>query len=207
VADYDFDFWQPLQPHAAPALFGGLVAPWWIAGGWAIDLFIGRETRAHEDLDIGVFRDDQQAIQAQLVSRGFELHCSDPPGTLRPWQPGEMLGERVQDVWCRRAPDAPWEFQLMLNPGGGDAWISRRDPAYSMPLSDALIERDGLRCLAPQIQLHFKAKSNRPKDLADLENALPLLDQPARQWLLRALTRTYPGHAWIARVAAATAGR
>ncbi len=28
--------------------------PWFFAGGWAIDLFLGKETRIHEDIEIGV---------------------------------------------------------------------------------------------------------------------------------------------------------
>ncbi|MCL4541605.1 MAG: hypothetical protein M1396_04620 [Chloroflexi bacterium] len=33
--------------------------PWFIAGGWAIDLFLGRQTRAHKDVEIAVLRQDQ----------------------------------------------------------------------------------------------------------------------------------------------------
>lgn len=30
--------WNPLLPGEVMALFGELRVPWWIAGGWAIDL-------------------------------------------------------------------------------------------------------------------------------------------------------------------------
>jgi hypothetical protein len=40
------------------ALLAGIDSPWWIAGGWALDLFIGDQTRAHEDLDVGILRRD-----------------------------------------------------------------------------------------------------------------------------------------------------
>ena len=33
--------WDPLSPTEAQELFSGLSAPWWISGGWAIDLFRG----------------------------------------------------------------------------------------------------------------------------------------------------------------------
>ena len=29
-------------------------APWYVAAGWALDLFLGRQTREHDDLEIGV---------------------------------------------------------------------------------------------------------------------------------------------------------
>jgi len=31
---------------------------WGIAGGWAIDLFIGKETRLHSDIEVALFRED-----------------------------------------------------------------------------------------------------------------------------------------------------
>ncbi|MHA2306939.1 MAG: nucleotidyltransferase domain-containing protein [Candidatus Hodarchaeales archaeon] len=30
--------------------------PWYIAGGWAIDLFLGLVTRSHQDIEIIIFR-------------------------------------------------------------------------------------------------------------------------------------------------------
>lgn len=37
--------WEPTHPRAVPELLAGLTCPWWIAGGWALDLFMGRESR------------------------------------------------------------------------------------------------------------------------------------------------------------------
>ncbi|GIP30528.1 hypothetical protein J23TS9_56580 [Paenibacillus sp. J23TS9] len=34
--------------------------PWFIAGGWSIDLAIGRQTREHGDIDIVIFREHTQ---------------------------------------------------------------------------------------------------------------------------------------------------
>ena len=52
------DRWDPASPHDAARWFARVCAPWWIAGGWAIDTFLDRETRAHKDLDVGVLRRD-----------------------------------------------------------------------------------------------------------------------------------------------------
>lgn len=49
----------------------GFPAPWFISGGWAIDLFLGEVTRAHSDIEIGIFRCDQGALWRQL--RGWTL--------------------------------------------------------------------------------------------------------------------------------------
>jgi hypothetical protein len=57
--------WRPLDPAVLPDLLGGVDAPWWLAGGWAIDAFLGRVTRVHEDTDVLVLRRDQAAFRAR----------------------------------------------------------------------------------------------------------------------------------------------
>lgn len=44
--------WSPLSAEEVASVLEGMPAPWWIAGGWALDLFVGRTTRAHEDMDV-----------------------------------------------------------------------------------------------------------------------------------------------------------
>lgn len=45
AGDYGY-LWarEPLTPDDVAALMRGFAGPWWICGGWAIDLFIARET-------------------------------------------------------------------------------------------------------------------------------------------------------------------
>jgi hypothetical protein len=43
------------QPADIALLFKDLSSWWDVAGGWAIDCFIGSETRSHADLDISPF--------------------------------------------------------------------------------------------------------------------------------------------------------
>jgi hypothetical protein len=41
--------WRTLEPAAARQIMSAVDVPWWIAGGWAIDLFVGARTRAHKN--------------------------------------------------------------------------------------------------------------------------------------------------------------
>ena len=43
-----------------------------MAGGWAIDLFLGRETRNHQDIDIAIFREDQFELRRHLANWKWE---------------------------------------------------------------------------------------------------------------------------------------
>ena len=160
--------------------------PWWIAGGWAIDLFVGHQTREHHDVDVGLLRRDQADLHAALP--GWELHCADPPGTLRRWLPDEWLPTGIHDIWARSSVTSPWQIQFMLNEADGDVWVYRRNPAITRPLGE-IVRRssEGWPYLAPEVQLLFKAKAPRPRDAADLAIALPRLDEPARLWLEAAL--------------------
>jgi len=121
--------WSPLSVDELAEVFGGMPVPWWIAGGWALDLFVGRTTRAHEDIDVLIVRRDQLAVQKHLSDwQLFKTKQPDPPH-LAPWPEGEFLEPPINDVWVRRdLHDGPWRFQLMLMEGEGDRWVYRRLP-------------------------------------------------------------------------------
>jgi hypothetical protein len=50
----DVEAWEPWHPLDFAARMEGADFPWFVAGGWAIDLFLGTRTRDHEDLEIAV---------------------------------------------------------------------------------------------------------------------------------------------------------
>jgi hypothetical protein len=192
--------WEPVSPAEAAQFFRGCRAPWWIAGGYAIELAAGRPLREHEDVDVLLLRRDQVVIQQLLP--GWEWHAADPPGTLRPWRPGEQLPAGVHDIWCRPGPDEPWRIQFMLDESAGEDWVSRRDQRIRRPIASlGCRTADGIPYLVPEIQLFYKARGRRPKDEADFAAIAPLLSSAQRQWLSDALSLAYgPGHPWQARL-------
>jgi aminoglycoside-2''-adenylyltransferase len=193
--------WEPWRPGEVAALFTALQAPWWIAGGWAIDLFLGRETREHEDTDVQVLRRDQLAVRALLG--GWDVQAAlplprDEAWPFRPWRLGETLDPAIHDIWCRPSPAEPWALQLMIADSRDDQWLSRRHPAIVRPLDAiGLVSGDGISYLAPEIQLHYKAKGRRPKDEADFARTAPALNAERRQWLTDALALAHPDHPWL----------
>ena len=191
------DPWEPLTPDEVAARLDPTGVVWMIAGGVAVDLFVGRRTRAHGDLDVLLLRRDQAAVHEAF--RGWQVCAADPPGHLRPWLPGEVLPATVHDVWCRSDPAGPWQVQVMLEESDGDAWVSRRDPGLRRPLDGMRrTTARGLPYLTPEVQLYYKAKAPRPKDVADLRAALPRLTGEQRTWLRAAVARTWPSHEWMA---------
>jgi hypothetical protein len=191
--------WEALDPAGLAAFMAGFERPWWIVGGWAIEAFTGHE-REHEDVDLSILACDVPALRAHV---GERWHLwSNAGGTLRP------LDDRFPDVldregqiWVREHALAPWAIDLPLTPDDDGLWINKRWPEHVAPVEAVTwVAADGLRYLAPEIVLHFKARWARPKDEDDLARTLPLLDRPQRAWLRDAVRRTEPGHRWQARL-------
>ncbi len=194
----DLGHWNPMTPRQVADLLNGLSIPWWVAGGWALDLFIGRETRRHDDTDVEILKRDQLKLEGCL--EGWDLH-SAARGVLGPWSPGEWLGKDINSVWCRRSPGEDWALQVMLADAQGGAWVYRRSPDITRPLQDVgLVTPDGIPYLAPEVQLLYKSAAPRPKDEGDFELVLPRLCSDRRRWLANALSRAHPGHPWLARL-------
>lgn len=196
----DLNYVAPLSVGEVVEFFDGVSERWWIAGGWAIDLFVGRQTREHEDIDVCIIR-EEQAVVHRILS-GWDVHVADPPGKLRPWPSDETLDTGKHDIWCRKRPQEPWSLWIMLNESEGDEWIFRRDPSIRLPL-EGVVRRTsaGVPYFAPEVQLLFKAKHMREKDTADFEIALPLLDVSQRDWLRTRLEQAHDAHPWIDRLA------
>jgi hypothetical protein len=189
--------WEAFDPAALAAFMAGFARPWWIVGGWAIEAFTGH-AREHEDVDLSILACDVPALRAHV---GERWHLwSNAGGTLRP------LDDRFPDVldregqiWVRAHAQAPWVIDLPLTPDTDGLWTSKRWPEHVAPVEAVtLLAAAGLRYLAPEIVLHFKARLARPKDDLDLARTLPLLDDARRAWLRDAVRRTEPGHRWLA---------
>jgi len=194
--------WKPATPAEVAEIFSGCKAQWWIAGGYAIELAAGRPIRGHVDIDVLMLRRDQLAVQQALP--GWQWQAADPPGSLRPWEPGEQLGVGVHDIWCRPCPSEPWRIQVMLDESSGDDWVSRRDERIRRPIASiGLVTARGIPYLAPEIQLFYKANAGRPKDETDFAAALPVLTNLQSQWLIDAISLVYGlAHPWRARLLA-----
>lgn len=192
--------WQPLSPEVVSQLFARAEFPWWIAGGHAIERFVGRTLREHGDTDVLLLRRDRAAARALL--RDWDCWAADPPGRLRPWPVGEDLPISVSDVWCRADPSGPWQFQLMLDDSDGETWRSRRCGNVTKPVGElGWRDASGVPCLCPEVQLFYKAKAPRPKDEVDLAAALPMLSQQQRVWLAEAISKAYgPDNPWLIRL-------
>src|SRR5258708_39864763 len=94
------------EPLRVTALMSGFDKPWFVAGGWAIDLFLGRLRRQHKDLDFTIFRRDQLALQEHFAGLVLKKIVGPDGGEYaETWQQGECLELPVHQIWIELGPD------------------------------------------------------------------------------------------------------
>lgn len=194
------DAWTAFAPAELAARLAGTLRPWCVVGGWAIDLWLGRVTRAHGDLEFTVLRADFPLFRAAFDDLdAFSAH----DGTLTPLPRGETLPARARQCWLFDRAAGRWRVDLMVEDGTDGLWVCKRDPAITAPRAEMVLRTvDGIPYLSPVAILLYKAKHTRPKDEADFAAALPRLGEDDRDRLARWLGRLHPGHHWIAALAA-----
>jgi hypothetical protein len=183
---------------------GNLRAPFYFAGGWAIDLHLGRVTREHHDVDALVMRRDHLLLHKALKQFSLKKIIPHPDGkppnrgAIVEWPAGERLELPVHQINAYRTGESEPAFQVMLAESRGSDWIFRRNPDVSMPISKmGFHPLWGLPYLAPEIVLLFKAKHLEARDRVDFDHAIPALSVDARRWLRDAIEKTHPGHEWL----------
>lgn len=176
-------------------LMDGFGAPWCVAGGWALDLFLGRATRPHADLELAVFRQDQSRLRAHFEGWKFMVSVD---GRREPLQQGETLELPLHEIHAYSPGEPQLSIEFLLNERDAASWIFRRNPEVVLPLDRAMINSEfGVAALSPEIVLLFKAKAPREKDQADFQAASSAMSNSSGLWLRSALMTCHPGHPWI----------
>lgn len=195
-ASIPLEKWQPLSVKEVCDLFDGAPFQWALAGGYAIELFLGKAIRSHSDIDVILYRDEQ--LKAQRWLKEWRLYAADPPGTLRPWNENEFLAAGIDDIWLHHSTSEAWQLQFLVSEVEGDEWVSKRNPLIRGQRNTLITRYQDVPCIRAEIQLLYKAKNRRPKDELDFQACLPLLSIEAKQWLKQSLVILYPeGHAWL----------
>jgi hypothetical protein len=189
--------WVPLDLESVVETFSSAQFRWWVSGGHALDLHLGRSWRDHEDTDIGIVRSDLKELHALLIH--WDLHVASA-GQLTPWR-GEPLevARHQNNLWCRLTADGPWVLDVTIGEGSNENWIYRRDPTVQVPWDMAVLRTTGgIPYLAPELQLLYKSKDLRSKDDTDAREVIPSLNARQRAMLSRLLGTD---HSWQRRLA------
>jgi hypothetical protein len=174
--------------------------PWYVAGGWAVDLFLGRQTRPHQDIEVAVLRRDQRLLRHVFDGWAWSKVVPGPQGGVKAvWGEQEWLELPIHELYARE-PNGEL-VEVLLQESDAKAWRFRREPTISMPLSELGLRSElGIPILRPEVVLLYKAKSPRLRDEEDFIALLPALGDAQAAWLGEALDRCHPGHTWRTRL-------
>jgi hypothetical protein len=190
--------WSDWTPNDVGTALRDCAVPWWIAGGWALDLVPNAASRAHSDIDISCFRDDCAGLRTSLP--GWEFYGAHR-GELIHLDKQTPVPTYVHGLWCRPQRATIWHFEVLIEEREAGEWVYRRNRDVRRAVPELCWrEASGLSVVRPEVQLLYKSKNARPNDVIDFRRTLPLLDRPGLVWLREALNRTEPSHAWLAEI-------
>jgi GrpB-like predicted nucleotidyltransferase (UPF0157 family) len=174
--------------------------PWFVAGGWALELFAGRVQRMHHDVDIIIPRDAQFELQAYLLARDWKF-VTPFQKRLERWPPHMRLELPRHQIHAHRG-NAFIDFLLT---DIQEVWRYRRESHILRSTEKmSLMSKSGIPYFAPELVLLFKSRNTssheRAKDQTDFERALTHLEPERRAWLRWALVATAPDHPWISQL-------
>lgn len=156
----------------------------------ALDLWQGSVSRPHSDIEISCFLADLPAL-LPLLGR-FEIAIARNK-QLTTYEPGAGLPAPPFSLWLRRHGETLWDFEIVAEAQLDGQWVYRRDPSVRRALASVFIRTAaGCSIIAPEIQLLYKCKQPRDKDLLDLARYVPRLDAAARLWLRSAVAAAHP---------------
>ena len=191
----DVEKWDAWRPEEAYRRLARVEAPWYVAAGWAIDLFLGGQRREHEDLEIAVGQDGFDEV-AEALSDLDIFVVEDGLVTLLEHARASLA--ETHQTWVRERGTGLWRLDVFREPSRADTWVCRRDESIRLPYEEVIARTpEGIPYGRPEIVLLYKAKHCRPKDEADFAAVLPRLDPERRRWLAGALELVHPGHAWL----------
>jgi hypothetical protein len=192
---HDATPWEAWSPAETAQRLERVAAPWAVAAGWALELFVGEAWRRHEDIEVAVPAARFDEVAPALA--GLELWVPVGDGRLRPLADAPPSHQ----TWALDATANAWRLDVFREPSEGDTWICRRDAAIRLPYAE-LVEwtADGIPFVRPEVVLLFKAKATRDKDDDDFAVVVPRLAPGRREWLRASLRRVHPGHGWLERL-------
>jgi len=193
-----------------------------ICGGHAIDLFLGRKTRPHKDLDVAVFREDRDKIIQHMLDTGWEVY--EPCGTEYLHKISSIHSQKriKSNIWCVKPCNPHYIFtehenemfavefdnleqteldyiEFLFNTRNDEDFLYSRNHDIKMKLEDAILKIDDVTCLAPELVLLYKSTAaDEAEYQLDFDNTLPSLNKMQVAVLENALRVMFPdGHKWI----------
>jgi lincosamide nucleotidyltransferase A/C/D/E len=129
----------------------------WVDGGWGVDALVGRQTRTHGDLDLGVARPELDRVVEVLGGLGYDI--TDARYLQVTVQLTDMEGHRID-----LHPSTP------VASGGTEQLDFGGNTYFIAPPADGSIRGQPVRCMPVTAQRRsHQGYELRPQDLHDMQ--------------------------------------
>ena len=194
---------------------------WAVCGGFALDLFLEKEIRRHSDIDICVFEKDRDKILHYMLQNDWNVYEFRGQGKVRPLN-SALSSECGRNLMCTKDncdivkfypcddADLLWyEFfhtgiekldylEFLFNTADNEYFIFSEEKGIKRKLSDAILFKNNIPYLAPEIVLLYKSsRSDNIEYNYDFEQTYSHMNDEQKAWFDNNLNVLYPeGHMW-----------
>ena len=127
----DLSQWDAWRPERVAELLAEVDLPWYVAAGWAIDLFLGGERRDHGDIEVAV--PSSRFDELAEVLADFDVCVITAPGEATPLAEARNRLSDTHQTWIREPSTGKWRLDVFREPSDGGTWICRREPSIRLP--------------------------------------------------------------------------
>ena len=193
-----------------------------ICGGHAIDIFVGKETRQHKDLDVAVFWDERNKIIDYMLKDKWDIY--EPCGNDLFHKIIEINEQKriKSNIWCVKPENKHYSFtknknkmytvdfdnsvqieldyiEFLFDTRRDGYFLYRRNQDIMLKIDDAILYKNNIPYLAPEFVLLYKSTSvGFESNQQDFENALIKINEKQLAWLYNVLKIMFPkGHEWL----------
>ncbi len=193
-----------------------------ICGGFALELYIGKEIRSHSDIDVFFFENDKKAVIAFLQQHGWNVFKRVSGEFICYFRsPDEFAPDDIA-VFCIKPNCSFIEHKPFKDNMYAWKTISHEQknfdfievifnllidrkvticqfPGISRPLEKAILYHGDIPYMSPELVLFCKAMTvDRTSYQLDFDLTVPFLSNESKGWLIKALEVSYPeGHKWL----------
>ena len=192
---------------------------WCVSGGWAIDLYLDKNTRDRCDLDISIFYpnhinciefflDNNWRIEGKL-NNGFKTiqNISDYDNNIHYFwsfpKNVTFISEYTDNngnrriSYNRKIQHNLDYIEVFFDQIENGYYVYRKDKKIKRIINKAIIKKNNINYLAPEIVLLYKSGSLSDKNITDFNVVISSLSIEQKKWLKKSLISIYNDHKWI----------
>lgn len=194
-----------------------------ICGGFAIDLFLGYESRKHGDIDIMAYWNDRNTIILSMQSKGYHVYemlgggrahhitdinnqqykkknifCSTSDCELVHLMPTEE--KDIYSIDFYHIGQTKLNFlEFLFNDKDENCFLYARNNSIKRDMNKAILQNENISYLSPELLILYKSTdTEREGYQQDFELANSKMNTEQKEWLHNSLKIMYPeGHKWM----------